>query len=95
MMAADYILIFRGSNIEAGRIIYDLKEIGIQPITKDQPLRQDQDLLFQLWAMRFKFWCIKMNTNGRKKCFKMRTSFLATLLPFHLTCTRQKSYNDQ
>lgn len=36
MMAADYILIFKGSNIEAGRIIYDLKEIGIQPITKDQ-----------------------------------------------------------
>ena len=35
-MAKDYIVLFRGSSIEAGRILFDLKEIGIIGILIDQ-----------------------------------------------------------
>ena len=35
-MAKDYIVLFRGSNIEAGRILFDLEEIGIRGVLRDQ-----------------------------------------------------------
>ena len=35
-MANDYIVLFRGSNIEAGRILFDLEEIGIRGVLRDQ-----------------------------------------------------------
>ena len=34
-MAKDYIVLFRGSNIEAGRILFDLEEIGIRGVLRD------------------------------------------------------------
>ena len=35
-MAKDYIVLFRGSSIEAGRVLFDLKEIGIKGVLRDQ-----------------------------------------------------------
>ena len=35
-MTKDYIILFRGSSIEAGRILFDLEEIGIKGILRDQ-----------------------------------------------------------
>ena len=35
-MAKDYIVLFRGSSIEAGRVLFDLEEIGIKGILRDQ-----------------------------------------------------------
>ena len=35
-MAKDYIVLFRGSSIEAGRVIFDLEEIGIKGVIRDQ-----------------------------------------------------------
>ena len=35
-MTKDYIILFRGSRIEAGRILFDLEEIGIKGILRDQ-----------------------------------------------------------
>ena len=35
-MAKDYIVLFRGSSIEAGRVLFDLKEIDIKGILRDQ-----------------------------------------------------------
>ncbi|MGB0477256.1 MAG: DUF2007 domain-containing protein [Flavobacteriaceae bacterium] len=35
-MAKDYIVLFRGSSIEAGRILFDLEEIGIRGVLRDQ-----------------------------------------------------------
>ena len=35
-MAKDYIVLFRGNSIEAGRILFDLKEIGIIGVLRDQ-----------------------------------------------------------
>ena len=35
-MAKDYIVLFRGSSIEAGRILFDLEEIGIRGVLWDQ-----------------------------------------------------------
>lgn len=35
-MAKDYIVLFRGSSIEAGRVLFDLEEIGIQGVLRDQ-----------------------------------------------------------
>ena len=35
-MPKDYIVLFRGSSIEAGRILFDLEEIGIKGILRDQ-----------------------------------------------------------
>ena len=35
-MTKDYIVLFRGSIIEAGRVLYDLEEIGIKGILRDQ-----------------------------------------------------------
>lgn len=35
-MAEDYIVLFRGNNIEARRVIFDLEEIGIIGILRDQ-----------------------------------------------------------
>ena len=35
-MAEDYIVLFRGNNIEARRVIFDLEEIGIIGILLDQ-----------------------------------------------------------
>ena len=35
-MTKDYIVLFRGSCIEAGRVLFDLEEIGIKGILRDQ-----------------------------------------------------------
>ena len=35
-MTKDYIVLFRGSIIEAGRVLFDLEEIGIKGILRDQ-----------------------------------------------------------
>ena len=35
-MAEDYIVLFRGNNIEARRVLFDLEEIGIIGILRDQ-----------------------------------------------------------
>ena len=35
-MAKDYIVLFRGSSIEAGRILFDLEEIDIRGVLRDQ-----------------------------------------------------------
>ena len=35
-MTKDYIILFRGSIIEAGRVLFDLEEIGIKGILRDQ-----------------------------------------------------------
>ena len=35
-MAKDYIVLFRGSRIEAGRVLFDLEEIGVKGILRDQ-----------------------------------------------------------
>ena len=35
-MTKDYIVLFRGSSIEAGRVLFDLEEIGIKGILRDQ-----------------------------------------------------------
>jgi hypothetical protein len=35
-MAKDYIILFRGSSIEAGRVLFDLEEIDIKGILRDQ-----------------------------------------------------------
>ena len=35
-LAKDYIVLFRGSSIEAGRILFDLEEIGIRGVLRDQ-----------------------------------------------------------
>ena len=35
-MARDYIVLFRGSIIEARRVLFDLEEIGIKGILRDQ-----------------------------------------------------------
>lgn len=35
-MEKDYIVLFRGSSIEAGRILFDLEEIGIRGVLRDQ-----------------------------------------------------------
>mgnify|MGYP001400795316 CR=1 FL=1 len=35
-MTKDYIVLFRGSSIEAGRILFDLEEIGIKGVLRDQ-----------------------------------------------------------
>ena len=35
-MAKDYIVLFRGNNIEARRVLFDLEEIGIIGILRDQ-----------------------------------------------------------
>jgi hypothetical protein len=35
-VAKDYIVLFRGSSIEAGRVLFDLEEIGIKGILRDQ-----------------------------------------------------------
>ncbi len=35
-MNKDYIVLFRGSIIEAGRVLFDLEEIGIKGILRDQ-----------------------------------------------------------
>ena len=35
-MAKDYIVLFRGSSIEARRVLFDLEEIGITGVLRDQ-----------------------------------------------------------
>ena len=35
-MVKGYIVLFRGSSIEAGRILFDLEEIGIKGVLRDQ-----------------------------------------------------------
>ena len=35
-MTKEYIVLFRGSRIEAGRVLFDLEEIGIKGILRDQ-----------------------------------------------------------
>lgn len=35
-MAKDYIVLFRGNRVDAGRILFDLEEIGIRGILRDQ-----------------------------------------------------------
>ena len=35
-MAKDYIVLFRGNNIEARRVLFDLEEIGVIGILRDQ-----------------------------------------------------------
>ena len=35
-MAKDYIVLFRGSSIEAGRVLFDLKEIEIKCFLRDE-----------------------------------------------------------
>ena len=35
-MAKDYIVLFRGSSIESGRVLFDLEEIGIKGVLRDQ-----------------------------------------------------------
>ena len=35
-MTKDYIVLFRGSIIEAGRVLFELEEIGIKGIRRDQ-----------------------------------------------------------
>ena len=35
-MSKDYIVLFRGSSIDAGRVIFDLEQIGIKGVVRDQ-----------------------------------------------------------
>jgi hypothetical protein len=35
-MSKDYIVLFRGSSIDAGRVIFDLEQIGIKGVVRDE-----------------------------------------------------------
>ena len=70
-MAKDYIVLFRGSSIEAGRVLFDLEEIGIKGILRDQQTSAARSgFAIPASADEVQVWFIETSTTKRKPFFR-------------------------
>ena len=95
-MSKDYIVLFRGSSIEAGRVIFDLEQIGIKGVVRDQQTSAARSG-FAIPAAGDEVLVLvhRDEHTARPSLSFSYTFFRVMLLAFHLTYTRQKSYVDQ